>query len=137
LELDSEVPSTPWDKVTTISLGNEMQVMNLYWAGLQMEGLPKSTWWNARIWSDDFWKTYTATLAWPPIRFLFTLSIIKSWHNHQIDFELAFPQADVECYLYMGTPMGLRLGRTATSIVYRFSSTSMEKNRLVAHDHYI
>ena len=33
--------------------------------------------------------------------------------------------------------MGLRLGRTGTSIVYRFSSTSMEKNRLVAHDHYI
>lgn len=45
-------------------------------------------------------------VAWPPIRFLLALSIIKSQHTCQIDFRLACPQADAECDLYMEVPKG-------------------------------
>ena len=58
----------------------------------------------------NYWETYAAMLAWPPIRFLMTLSIIKSWHTWQIDFTLAYPQADVECDLYMDIPRGFQAG---------------------------
>lgn len=37
---------------------------------------------------------------------MLTLSIVKSWHTHQIDFTLAYPQANVECDLYMELPNG-------------------------------
>jgi hypothetical protein len=35
------------------------------------------------------------------------LSLIYQWKTRQIDFVLAFPQADVECELYMELPRGL------------------------------
>ena len=74
--------------------------------------------WKARLnlhggkqeYGVNYWETYAATLAWPPIRFLMTLAIIKSWHTWQIDFTLAYPQADVECDLYMEIPRGFQVG---------------------------
>ena len=57
----------------------------------------------------NYWETYAATLAWPQIRFMFTLSIINSWHTRQIDFTMAYPQADVECDLYMDIPKGFEI----------------------------
>ena len=75
--------------------------------------------WKARLnlhggkqeYGVNYWETYAATLAWPPIRFMLTLSIIKSWHTRQIDFTLAYPQADVECDLYMDLPKGFEVSR--------------------------
>ena len=73
--------------------------------------------WKARLnihggkqeYGVNYWETYAATLAWPPICFMLTLSIIKSWHTWQIDFTLAYPQADVECDLYMELPKGFEV----------------------------
>ena len=61
----------------------------------------------------NYWETYAATLAWPPIQFLLTLSIVKSWHTCQIDFILAYPQADVECDLYMEIPKEFEAGENS------------------------
>ena len=61
----------------------------------------------------NYWETYAATLAWPPIQFLLTLALIKSWHTRQIDFTLAYPQADVECDLYMDIPKGFEVGKNS------------------------
>jgi hypothetical protein len=54
----------------------------------------------------NYWETYAATLSWPPIRFMLTVSLIKGWHTRQIDFTLAYPQADIECDMYMEIPLG-------------------------------
>jgi hypothetical protein len=37
------------------------------------------------------------------------ISILKGWETRQIDFVLAFLQADVECDIYMEVPMGFIL----------------------------
>ena len=74
--------------------------------------------WKARLnlhggkheYGVNYWEKYAATLAWPPIHFLMTLSIIKSWHTWQIDFTLAYPQADVECDMHMDIPRGFQVG---------------------------
>ena len=58
-----------------------------------------------------YWETYAATLAWPTICFMLMLSIIKSWHTWQIDFTLAYSQADVECDLYMELPKGFKVSQ--------------------------
>jgi hypothetical protein len=34
---------------------------------------------------------------------------MKGWETRQIDFGLAFPQADVECDIYMEVPVGFNL----------------------------
>ena len=73
--------------------------------------------WKARLnihggkqeYGVNYWETYAATLAWPPIRFMLTMALIKSWHTRQIDFTLAYPQADVECDLYMELPKGFEV----------------------------
>ena len=57
----------------------------------------------------NYWETYAATLAWPTIRFLLTQSLIMGWHTRQIDFTLAYPQADAECQLFMEIPKGFNV----------------------------
>ena len=57
----------------------------------------------------NYWETYSATLAWPTIRFMLTQSIIMGWKTRQIDFTLAYPQADAECQLYMDIPKGFKV----------------------------
>jgi hypothetical protein len=38
-----------------------------------------------------------------------TLAIINNWHTRQLDFVLAFPQADIERELYMRLPAGFSI----------------------------
>ena len=39
--------------------------------------------------------TYAPVVTWTTIRFLLTLSLVNDWHTRQIDFVLAYPQANV------------------------------------------
>ena len=61
----------------------------------------------------NYWETYEATLAWPHICFMLTMAMIKSWHTQQIDFTLAYPQADVEHDLYMEFPKGFDVSQNS------------------------
>ena len=54
----------------------------------------------------NYWETYAALLAWPTIQFMLTQAIIMGWKTRQIDFTLAYPQAEAECQLYMDIPKG-------------------------------
>jgi hypothetical protein len=54
----------------------------------------------------DYWETYAAALKWSSVRFFLVQSIINSWHTRPLDFVLAYPQADVECDLYLEIPQG-------------------------------
>jgi hypothetical protein len=40
-------------------------------------------------------------VTWAEIRVLLVLVVMFDWYTTQIDFVLAYPQADVECDLYM------------------------------------
>jgi Reverse transcriptase (RNA-dependent DNA polymerase) len=57
----------------------------------------------------NYWETYAPVLTWPAIRLLLALSIICGWKSKQIDFVLAYPQAPVECELYMKIPEGFTI----------------------------
>jgi hypothetical protein len=54
----------------------------------------------------NYWETYAAALKWSSIRFFLTQIIINGWHSRQLDFVLAYPQANVECDLYLEIPQG-------------------------------
>ena len=53
-----------------------------------------------------FWETFSPVVAWFSIRLFLTLSLIRGWHARQIDFVLAYPQAEIETELYMQVPQG-------------------------------
>ena len=57
----------------------------------------------------NYWETYAALLAWPTIQFMLTQAIIMGWKTRQIDFTLAYPQAEAECQLYMDIPKGFKV----------------------------
>jgi hypothetical protein len=55
----------------------------------------------------NYWETFSPVVNWFSIRLTLVLSLIYQWKTRQIDFVLAFPQADVECELDMELPRGL------------------------------
>jgi hypothetical protein len=55
----------------------------------------------------NYWETFSPVVNWFSIRLTLVLSLIYQWKTRQIDFVLAFPQADVEFELYMERPRGL------------------------------
>jgi hypothetical protein len=57
----------------------------------------------------NYWETYAPVVTWSAIRLVLILSIMLKWHTRQIDFVLAYPQADVECDMYMQFPQGFEL----------------------------
>jgi Reverse transcriptase (RNA-dependent DNA polymerase) len=57
----------------------------------------------------NYWETYSPVVTWAAIRLLLILAIMYCWYTLQIDFVLAYPQAPVECELYMKIPKGFTI----------------------------
>eukprot|EP00978_Attheya_sp_CCMP212_P002523 scaffold5126_cov29-Attheya_sp.AAC.2 len=57
----------------------------------------------------DYWETYSPMVTWNAIRMFMTLALVNQWHTRQLDFVLAYPQADVECDMCMEIPRGFKL----------------------------
>jgi hypothetical protein len=49
-------------------------------------------------------ETYAPVVQWAKIRFFMTMAILNNWHTRQLDFGLAYTQADIERDLYMKLP---------------------------------
>ena len=76
--------------------------------------------WKSRLTIDgskqrygiDYDETYSPVITWPAARFFLILSLIQGWHTRQLDFVLAYPQADVDRDLYMEIPKGVHIPGT-------------------------
>jgi hypothetical protein len=60
----------------------------------------------------NYWDTYAPVVTWPTIRLILILSLLFGWYTAQVDFVLAYPQADAECDLYLGIPRGFHISGT-------------------------
>lgn len=54
----------------------------------------------------NFWETYSPVVTWYSIRAMLIVALINDWHTRQLDFVLAFPQADLKVDIYMKIPWG-------------------------------
>jgi hypothetical protein len=54
----------------------------------------------------NYWDTYAPVVSWTSIRFFLIISLLSGWYTQQIDFVLAFPQAEVECDIFLEAPVG-------------------------------
>jgi hypothetical protein len=53
-----------------------------------------------------YWETHSPVVRWSSIHLFLTIALIKGWHTRQVDFVLAYPQADIETELFMEIPRG-------------------------------
>jgi hypothetical protein len=54
-------------------------------------------------------ETYAPVVQWATIRFFMTMAILSKWHTRQLDFVLAYTQADIERDLNMKLPPGFTI----------------------------
>ncbi len=79
--------------------------------------------------SIDYEETYAPVVQWATIRFFISLAILSNWHTRQLDFVLAYTQADIERDLYMKLPAGFTLSdRTITDQDRKDYVLKLEKN---------
>jgi len=58
----------------------------------------------------NFWETYAPVASWAAIWLILTMVIIKGWKTRQIDYVLAYTQADAEWTdMYMKIPKGFQI----------------------------
>ena len=57
----------------------------------------------------NYWETYSPVVGWTTIRTFLILMVTNHWVSRQVDFVLAFPQADIECEMYMEVPQGFHV----------------------------
>ncbi len=56
----------------------------------------------------NYWETYSPVVTWATVRLFLVLVLLNKWTSRQVDFVLAYPQADIECPLYMEIPRGFQ-----------------------------
>ena len=62
-----------------------------------------------QVYGVNYWETYSPVVRWSTIRLVLTITIMNGWYTRQLDFVLAYPQAPVECNLYMAIPYGYKI----------------------------
>jgi hypothetical protein len=63
------------------------------------------------------WETCSPVVSWAAIRMVLITTSIHAWYTKQINFVLAYTQADVECELYIAIPKGIKMGGIAQDYV--------------------
>ena len=67
----------------------------------------------------DYNKTYSPVVSWPTIRLFLIFFLLKGWKTRQLDFVLAYPQADVPKETYMEIPPGFSFKGSRKDYVLR------------------
>jgi len=83
-------------------------------------------------------ETYSPVVGWTSIRTALLLSQTNKWHTRQIDFVLAFPQADVACEMYMEVPRGVQVtngNRNEYCLKLKKNLYGSKNAGLVFHEH--
>ena len=83
--------------------------------------------WKARLnvhggkqeYAVNFFETFAPVVTWTTIRLLLVLALLCGWHTRQVDFVLAYPQAEIEFDLYMDLPKGIQManGKHGTHVL--------------------
>ena len=61
-----------------------------------------------QVFGMNYYETYAPVVTWFAIRLLIVIGIIFGWALRQVDFVMAYPQAPIECDMYMELPQGIR-----------------------------
>jgi hypothetical protein len=57
-------------------------------------------------------ESYSPVVSWPTVRLMLTLAHVFDWKTRQIDFVLAYPQADIKTDVFMEVPNKFEVGKS-------------------------
>ena len=57
----------------------------------------------------NYFDTYAPVVTWTSVRLILVMAILNAWATRQVDFVMAYPQADIEFDLYMHLPHGVQM----------------------------
>ena len=119
-EVDAQSENENWKVVKRSQVPKEATILPAVWAMKRKRRIDTQEVyrWKARLNIDgskqtkglNYWETYAPVASWPTIRLILTMSIVKGWHTRQLDYVLAYTQADAETdKLYMKVPKGFEI----------------------------
>ena len=108
-----------WEVVHKSTVPTGMQVLPAVWSMKRKRRIKSGEVykWKARLNIDgskqtkgvNYWETFAPVATWPSIRLIILLALQQGWKTKQIDFVLAYTQAEVECDMYMKIPKGFEV----------------------------
>ena len=57
----------------------------------------------------NYYETYAPVVTWFSICLLIVIGILSGWSLRQCDFIMAYPQAPIQCDMYMELPQGIQV----------------------------
>jgi len=96
-EINGHVDNNHWQLTKRSDIGKDIKArLNLHGGGKQEFGA-------------NYYETYAPVVTWFAIPLLITIGIIFGWALRQCDFIMAYPQAPIECDMYMELPQGIQV----------------------------
>ena len=118
-EVNSHTENEVWELVPAASVPEGVKVLPSVWAMKRKRKIATREVykWKARLNVDgskqehgiNFWDTFSPVASWAAIRLVLIAALINGWQTRQVDFVLAYTQADVECELFMKLPKGFEM----------------------------
>lgn len=118
-EVESHVKNKHWELVKRSDLPVGTEILPAVWAFRRKRRIATQEVykWKARLnlhggrqtKDVNYWETYSPVVGWPTIRMFLILMAVNGWSSRQVDFVLAFPQADIECEMFMEVPQGFNV----------------------------
>lgn len=132
-ELKDHTDGEHWEVIPRSQVPKGQKVMRGVWSMKRKRrvGTGEVYKWKARLCIDgssqqkgvNYWDTYSPVVSWETVRSLLTIAILNGWETRQIDFVLAFPQAKVDCPMFMEVPQGCNVDGNRSDYVL-----SLKKN---------
>jgi Reverse transcriptase (RNA-dependent DNA polymerase) len=117
-EVTAHTDNDHWEVVRRVDVPKGTKVLPAVWAMRRKRrittGVPYK--WKARLnlhggkqeHGVNYWETYAPVIAWSTIRLFLVIALLNKWSTRQVDFVLAYPQADIEVPMYMEIPKGFK-----------------------------
>jgi hypothetical protein len=132
-EINDHTENGHWRIVHRSEIPKGMQILPAVWSMKRKRRISTREVykWKARLTAHggkqqkgvNYWDTYAPLVQWSTTRLFLTMSVLRNWHCRQLDFVLAYTQADAECEIYMEIPKGFSVNGNVTDYALK-----LEKN---------
>ena len=116
-EINGHVDNGNWELIKRSEVPEDHETVPSVWAMQRKQDLTTNEVkkYKARLnvhggkqtYGVNYFETYAPVVTWFAIRLMIVFGIIFGWSLKQIDFVMAYPQAPIECDLYMDLPHGV------------------------------
>ena len=115
-EIDSHIENGNWELIKRQDIPKGQKVLPSVWAMRRKRRLDTQEVYKHKARLNlhggkqelgvNYWETYSPVVQWNSIRLVLILTLMQGWATKQIDFIMAYPQAEIECPMYMEIPQG-------------------------------